>query len=354
VSTPGAFAAAVLDTTLAAQAAGVALELRERLGAERVAALGRFDELAADLRVRLAYLAEALALDVPALYLQHVEWLRGAHAARGLEGLAQATHAALAATLRTGLPPHAWSAVEPLLAAEERALARPPHEPPSALDGPRGPEIARLLEAVLSGRRRDALACSDELARTLGEEELVERVLAGVQRELGRLWHRGEIHVGEEHLGSRLCEEILARLAARAPAEAHGPRVLVASTAGDLHEIGARIVARRLERAGFELCFLGANVPRADLVLALSDLRPALLALSVTLALHLRGAAETIAAAHALEPRVPVLLGGAPFALVSDAAEGERLVRALGADAVALDGAEAERAARALTRPAAG
>lgn len=344
MSSPSTFAASLLDSTLAAQARGVALCLRERLGASRLAALGTFDELTADTRVRLEYLAEALALGHPTLYLQHADWLRAAYAARGQdEELLRAANACLATVLSEGLPPAAFAQVERLLVAEAHALAAPRREPPGELEGPRAREIARLLEAVLSGKRAAALACALELGNALGEEEFVERVLVGVQRELGRLWQRGEIHVGEEHLGSRLTEDFLARLPEPQPSvEAGGRRVVLAATSGDLHDIGLRMVARRFAREGWEVCFLGANVPRADLAHALQDLETDVLALSVTLGLHLRSAAAVIAAAHALEPRVPVLVGGPPFAL------DDGLWRTIGADAVALDALTAERQARAL------
>jgi len=337
------FAASVLDTTLSAQAAGVALRLRESLGSQRLAALGTFEEHVADLRVRLQYLAEALALGHPRIYLQHVEWLRGAHLARGLgEGVLQATQACLGSVLREDLPPLAWGPVEPVLAAEAQLLAEPWSEPPNPLDGPRGGEAARLLEVLLDGRRAEALALAEELAGRVGEVEFIEHVLVSVQRELGRLWQRGEIHVGEEHLGSRLTEEILARLAAPGARRPDGKRVVVASTSGDLHEIGARMVAHRFEREGWDVRFLGANVPSADLALSLGELEPHVLALSVTLGLQLRGAGAIIALAHALEPRVPVLLGGPALHFDAD------LWRTLGADGVARDAVTAEREARRL------
>ena len=343
MSPPSAFAASVLDTTLSAQAAGVALCLRESLGPRKLAELGSFEELSADLRVRLQYLAEALALGHPRVYLQHVEWLRGAHVTRGLgEEVLRATQVCLASVLREDLPPLAWAPVEPVLAAEARLLAEPWSESPGALEGPQGTEAARLLAAILGGRRADALALALEQAARLGEQEFVEEVLVAVQRELGRLWQRGEIHVGEEHLGSRLTEEILARLPASGERRTNGRRVVVASTSGDLHEIGARMVAHRFERAGWEVCFLGANVPPSDLALSLQELAPQVLALSVTLGLHLRGAAGIVARAHALSPRVPVLVGGPAFAFDAE------LWRTIGADAVALDLAQAERRAREL------
>jgi methanogenic corrinoid protein MtbC1 len=90
------------------------------------------------------------------------------------------------------------------------------------------------------------------------------------------------------------------------------------------------------------VCFLGANVPRSDLKLSLEDFAPHVLALSVTLGLHLRGAAAIVESAHALTPPVPVLVGGPAFASDPD------LWRTIGADAVSDDAVAAERRAREL------
>jgi methanogenic corrinoid protein MtbC1 len=343
MSKPSAFAASLLDTTLSAHAAGLALCLRESRVAKDLARLGSFDELVADLRVRLQYLAEALALGHPSIYLQHVDWLRGAHRTRDLgEEYLHATHACMNTVLRADLPPLAWTAIEPVLADEAARLARPWVEPPGELTGPNGAVAARLLEAILSVSRAEAIALAMEQADRLGEETFVETVLVPLQRELGRLWQRGEIHVGTEHLGSRLTEEILARLAARHAAAPNGKRAVVASTSGDLHEIGARMVAYRFEREGWDVRFLGANMPRADLVESLQEFAPHVLVLSVTLGVHLRGAAAIVAQAHAIEARIPVLIGGPALGFDPE------LWRAVGADALARDAVEAEREARAL------
>jgi methanogenic corrinoid protein MtbC1 len=343
MSKPPTFAASLLDTTLSAHTAGLALCLRESPGAKDLAKLGTFDELVADLRVRLQYLAEALALGHSSIYLQYVDWLRGAHRTRGLgEEYVRATHACMSTVLRADLPPLAWKAIEPLLAQEAAHLEQPWAEPPGELEGTNGPEAARLLEAILSASRAQALALALAQADRLGEETFVETVLVPLQRELGRLWQRGEIHVGVEHAGSRLTEEILARLAARGANPPNGKRVIVAATSGDLHEIGARMVAYRFERKGWDVRFLGANMPRLDLVESLQEFAPHVLALSVTLGVHLRGAAAIVAQAHALEASIPVLIGGPAMSFDPE------LWRTVGADALALDAVGAEREARDL------
>lgn len=338
-----AFAVTLLESSLSAQAAGVVLELRGALGEEACARLGRFDDLSADARMRLRYLIEAVALECPGLYADFLVWQRGTHAARGLEPRILAS--ALVGqrrVLNQGLPRTAFQTLEPYLAAGEASLAATPAEPVRALEGPHGARVAELLEGAMTGRRAEFLALARRQVEVVGEETFVEELLVGLLEELGRMWQHGEIHVGEEHLVSRLVEDTLAQLATWTPrAPLLGRRVLIATPSGDLHELGARMVAARFERRGWEVFQLGANVPSADLARSIQELAPEVVLLSVSQGLFVRSAAEAIAAVRAARPEVYVLVGGAPFRGRPE------LARAIGADAMTVRASEAESLARA-------
>lgn len=338
-----AFAASLLDSTLSAQAAGVALALREVLGREACARLGSFEELTGDCRMRLRHLCESVALARAPLYVDHIAWQRTALAARGVTpGVLEEMLACQRRVLSEGLPPPVLKTLEPFLAAGETLLREPAWQPPSALSGPHAEAVARLLEAAMCGRRDECRRFATELLGKLGEEVLVEGVLVGVQSELGLLWQRGELHAGEEHLATRIVEGLLAELSTVGECEPSiGRRVLIASPAGDLHELGARMVARRFERRGWSVFFLGANVPCQDLLASVRDFAPDLLLLSVSQGLHVRAAAEVIRGTRA-QRKLPVLVGGAPFRLVPD------LWEVVGADAAATSAVEAEAVARRL------
>jgi methanogenic corrinoid protein MtbC1 len=208
----------------------------------------------------------------------------------------------------------------------------------------------RFLLALLEGRKRDALALVLAAAETgTSIPDLHQDVLARVQAEIGWMWQAGEIHAGEEHLGTRIIEEALVLLRARLPRrDPVGRSVLVASIEGNLHDIGARIVADRFELEGWTVHFLGANVPTPDLVRSVQDLSADVLALSVELGLSARATARAIDAVHANPgPRVPILVGG----LLFDSVPG--LWRTVGADAHAKDLREAVIAAERLVATAA-
>jgi methanogenic corrinoid protein MtbC1 len=226
--------------------------------------------------------------------------------------------------------------------------------PPSALDegGPHADRARRFLLALLEKRRSDARDLVFEaIDAGVPLAELHRDVVGRAQREMGRMWQLGEVHVGEEHLGSRIVEDVLALARERAGrADSSGRCAAACSPAGDLHDIGARMVSDALDAAGWEAVFLGANVPAEDLIRSLADFEVDLLVLSVGLALHVRTCAQTIARVRdELGAGAPaILVGGPPFELAPE------LWAAVGADACAESPVDAvARADRLVPRPGA-
>jgi methanogenic corrinoid protein MtbC1 len=102
---------------------------------------------------------------------------------------------------------------------------------------------------------------------------------------------------------------------------------------GDLHEVGVRMVCDFFEMDGWDTYYLGANTPHGDVVGSVVDRAAEVLAVSATLAQHVRSVGELVRRVRA-EPRtrsVTVLVGGDAFNHDQD------LWRAVGADAHASD-----------------
>jgi methanogenic corrinoid protein MtbC1 len=84
---------------------------------------------------------------------------------------------------------------------------------------------------------------------------------------------------------------------------------------GEFHDIGARMVADLLEMDGWKVLFLGNNLCNDDIVAAVADHKPDLLALSATMFYNVESIARAIRAVRALgESKDPlILVGGRPF-----------------------------------------
>jgi methanogenic corrinoid protein MtbC1 len=90
----------------------------------------------------------------------------------------------------------------------------------------------------------------------------------------------------------------------------NGRRVLVACVEGEQHDMGARMGADFLEMAGFDVHFLGANVPTRELVEAVARERPDLLGLSVTMYFSLPSLQRSVQAVRNVAATLPILVAG--------------------------------------------
>lgn len=205
---------------------------------------------------------------------------------------------------------------------------------------------ARYLDAQLAGNRREALrlVIDEGIQKGATVLDVQLQVIQEAQRELGRLWQENTISIAQEHLATAISNMALSHLYDCAPqAPSNGKKVVVACVEGELHDFPARLVADALDLAGFEVRYLGANVPTDSLLPLLQRERPDLLALSVTMTFNvpaLRTATARVRAAT--QGKLPIAIGGGACQWV------QGIAHELGADATGGDARETVAAARRI------
>ncbi|MGW3097990.1 cobalamin B12-binding domain-containing protein [Streptomyces sp. NPDC001102] len=206
----------------------------------------------------------------------------------------------------------------------------------------------RLWTAVRAGDEYQACAAVlDAVGSGLDAETVLLDVIGAVQLRVGTEWAANRLTVAEEHAATAIHERVVAALAHhpehRGPAPTRA-RVTVACVDGEWHALPARLLAEVLRRRGWQVDFLGAQVPTPHLIAHLHQTGSRVVALSATLSPHLPTAHAAITACQAVG--VPVVAGGAAFG------PDGRHARALGADAWAAHARDAaEVLDRGLTRP---
>ena len=80
---------------------------------------------------------------------------------------------------------------------------------------------------------------------------------------IGELWERDAISVADEHLATEISQRVAARLFWRAlnGRPRRRERVVMAAVQGEEHVLGLRLAADVLESAGFDVLYLGADLP---------------------------------------------------------------------------------------------
>ncbi|MGW3853137.1 cobalamin B12-binding domain-containing protein, partial [Streptomyces fagopyri] len=177
-------------------------------------------------------------------------------------------------------------------------------------------------------------------------EAVLLDLIAPVQAKVGSEWAANRLSVAQEHAASAITERVIAALAHR-PAHRTPPalgRVTVACVDQEWHVLPARLLAEVLTLRGWQVDFLGAQVPTPHLIAHLHNNGADVVALSSSIPTRLPAAHAAITACQAIG--VPVLAGGAAFG--SDG----RYARLLGADAWAPDArAAADQLAEGITSP---
>jgi methanogenic corrinoid protein MtbC1 len=89
-----------------------------------------------------------------------------------------------------------------------------------------------------------------------------------------------------------------------------GRLAVVSCTPGELHALGAQMVADFLEGEGWEVLALGAATPAADLAELVDDEQPDMVAISTAVADNLDAAAEMLARLRQLDDPPFIAAGG--------------------------------------------
>ena len=191
------------------------------------------------------------------------------------------------------------------MAAEDAAHARADDSSLAADALAASLEHAKALDAVLLSRelRRAATA--------LGLSEFLGGVAAPFMRRIGDDWHAGHVSIAQEHLASTVLRDLLIDMM-RGFFNYAGPRVVVATPAGERHEIGAAIVGASAAADGWNVVYLGADLPAVDIIAAARGTNAEVVALSVVYAGEHARVLEEIRAVREKLPRdVRVIVGGA-------------------------------------------
>ena len=173
----------------------------------------------------------------------------------------------------------------------------------------------RFVSALVSGDRR---ACARMSEAALDETDDFLAVYTGLFQpsmyRVGELWEYNKISVAAEHMASSITEGLMNRVAMdMEPAPPVGKSIVVGSVEGELHQIGAKMVADVFELHGSDTLYLGADTPLGELLRLLRERRPDAVALSLTVFFHMPVLLKMIDAIREEFPELPILVGGQGF-----------------------------------------
>lgn len=191
------------------------------------------------------------------------------------------------------------------------------------------------LQAAIRGERRAAVSLALEAMKRVDDiVDVYVDVFQTSQYAVGRLWETNQITVAEEHMATAITQYAMAQLYQHIePAKTQSGRMVITGIEGELHQVGPNMVADVMEARGWDVRFLGTNMPHSGILQAIEDQQAETVGISTTILFNLPKAVRLVKAIQekfaAACPRI--IFGGRAFA------SAPLLCRELGGSDAALD-----------------
>jgi methanogenic corrinoid protein MtbC1 len=266
-----------------------------------------------DAQYHIAFLAAAIEAQDVAPFTAYARWTARVLAARGMastflaENLAQVRDAVasrLGSDRAVVLAPYFTAAVDAL-----------DGEPPLPAGVPLTLTATMFLQAILSGQRAAAVQVAREALRDgTPLQSLYLDVFQPALYEVGARWEANELTVAQEHIATAITQFVMAQIYEPPGQQATRGTVLMTGVEGELHNIGAVMVGDLLETSGWNVRFLGTNLPTTAILSAIRETNPSHVGISTTMLFNVTTARELIRAIRReFGQRIQVMVGGAAF-----------------------------------------
>ncbi len=216
-----------------------------------------------------------------------------------------------------------------MLRDDEEAVRRVRPAAPAPRDGaPRGAGDGRRTESGIDAAGHlescvdavgnldvvDLEARIDGAYLALGQIAAIERVILPLMRAIGDRWRDGRIRVVHEHLASAVVRTVVSNMGRVQVAPASAPTLIVTTPAGQQHELGALVAATTAASEGWQVVYLGPNLPAEEIAAAARQKGAGAIALSLVYPADDPRVAEELVRLRTLVPGTTAILVGGPAA----------------------------------------
>ncbi len=141
-----------------------------------------------------------------------------------------------------------------------------------------------MEKAYLAVQEMDSVALEtvlDAASVQLGQLSLLSEVIVPLVGRIGDAWRMGQLKVAHEHVASAAIRTFLGHVARPISVHPSAPVLVTTTPAGQLHELGAVLVAAAATHDGWRVVHAGASMPSEEIVSVAQAHRARAVALSI-------------------------------------------------------------------------
>lgn len=195
-------------------------------------------------------------------------------------------------------------------------------------------EKLELKREIISGNPETSAKLAEQALEKSEPLDIVERDIIPALNKVGKGFARKEIFLPQVIASAVAAKSALKVLEkAMKGDKIKRKKIVIATVAGDIHDIGKNLVGSVLQAHGYEVIDLGKSVPNEKIITAIEKNSPDGVGLSALMTTTMPSMQGVVMAIKAKWPRIPIVIGGACVNL--------DFARQIGADSYAKDALEA-------------
>ena len=179
----------------------------------------------------------------------------------------------------------------------------------------------KYLTEILAGKRKTALELIMDAYRSgYPIPGIYMDVFQEALYEIGRLWETNRITVADEHMGTAITQYVMSNLYQHLESSnKQRGRLVMTGVQGELHQVGANMVSDVLEADGWDVIFLGTNVPTEGVIESIRQHRADLFGISSTMFFNIPKVIRLVEATRReFGDSVRIMLGGGAFRTLNE------------------------------------
>lgn len=174
------------------------------------------------------------------------------------------------------------------------------------------------LDGIVDGNKDHCycLIC-DAVDEGVNIKDIYSKIFCPAMVRIGELWQSSVINVAQEHQAVAITRSIISSLyykVCRDKAMESKGKIILTCPNNELHDMGIRMLANLLEMEGWDIRYLGANVPSDAVIEMIKKVAPVMVGISCTMPFNIDNVKELIEMIKSETPEKPsVLVGGNAF-----------------------------------------
>lgn len=125
-----------------------------------------------------------------------------------------------------------------------------------------------IEDAMIAIARLDSAGLEKVLDQAMvefGQQGILRQILVPLIENIGDLWREGELKVAHEHVATAVIRTFTGNLSRAHATPSTAPELIVTTPSGQLHELGAVLVAATASNQGWRVTYLGPCLPADEI-----------------------------------------------------------------------------------------